>query len=302
MKTVLVIGGTGYIGRNLLAKLIENGYSCLSISRNKPKTIIIGVSYFYIDITDQHAFYSLLMKLKFDCVVNCGGIVNHSGFNSIEHDRIEAEHFKCVVDLTRACAEKNISRLIQLGSCLEYGYAKSPQNETSREKPFSPYSFYKLNSTHYLNLFRRETMIPTTVIRLFQVYGRLQDKNRLIPSLIDTLKEDKLFYCRSGGLIRDFVYLNDVIDLILLVLKDESRCSPLIVNCGSGVGTSIENLVSNVFNRIQRGCIRIDSFVDNQPLRLVADIKRANEFYSWYPKVYIDEGLDLMLSGAGNGL
>jgi len=80
MISILVIGGTGFIGRNLLIELVKSNFRCYSLSRNPPSNKLKNVIYLQCDITDPIDIECSLKSLDFDVVVNLGGNVNHNAF------------------------------------------------------------------------------------------------------------------------------------------------------------------------------------------------------------------------------
>ena len=88
---------------------------------------------------------------------------------------------------------KELIRFVQIGSSDEYGLNKSPQIETCREDPISPYSLAKVINTHYLQMLNKTENFPAVILRLFLVYGPRQKMNRLIPYVIKSCIQNKNF-------------------------------------------------------------------------------------------------------------
>ena len=107
---------------------------------------------------------------------------------------------------------KEIQTFIQIGSSLEYGDLKSPQEEIRKCNPKSWYGSSKLKASKYLEKINKEYKIPYIILRPYQVYGPKQKLNRLIPQTIDSCLKNKSFKCTSG--VRDFIYIKDFVDLI----------------------------------------------------------------------------------------
>ena len=97
---------------------------------------------------------------------------------------------------------------------MEYGLAKSPNYENSECKPKSYYGISKLKSTQAL----KKSQLNYIVLRLYQIYGPYQKINRLIPIAINQLLDNKKFNASSGRQVRDFLYVDDFVDGVLMCL------------------------------------------------------------------------------------
>ena len=148
---ILVAGGSGFIGANLIKELISLGNEVISISKNKntKKTKIKKVQYIYHDLSKP----LIQDKLKFlsdtQYVVNCSGYIDHTDFSN-GGIKVLNNHFKSVFNLVNFSINLKVKSFIQIGSSDEYGNNNSPIDESIRESPISPYAIGKLTSTHYL--------------------------------------------------------------------------------------------------------------------------------------------------------
>jgi nucleoside-diphosphate-sugar epimerase len=189
---ILVIGGTGFIGRNLLLKLSQNNYSIYSFSLNIPKknNKIPGINYLKGSLLNSNSFNKLI-KIKFHYIVNLGGYINHKTFFTKESDIIIESHFLSIIRLVNRIDKRQLKHFIQIGTSDEYGLAVAPQKEDVREKPLTPYSFSKAALTKYFQALYIQNNFPVTILRLFLVYGPGQKKDRLIPYVIDRCLKNK---------------------------------------------------------------------------------------------------------------
>ena len=94
--------------------------------------------------------------------------------------------------------------------------------------------------------------MPVTILRLYLVYGPKQDVNRIIPINIFNSIKNKKFDCSSGKQLRDFIYIDDVIEAIIKTLKNES-VSGEIINIGSGHPITIKKIIKTICRLIQGG-------------------------------------------------
>ena len=287
MKTILIVGGTGFIGYHLV-KRCKKKFNVISISTKKPKKerFIKGIKYFYIDISKKKQL-NRIRNLQIDYVVNLGGYVDHS--NKI---KTFSSHFVGVKNLFYFFKNKNIQKFVQIGSSAEYGRLRSPQREKSKCNPQLIYGQAKLQGTVFLKEQFKKFNFPVTILRLYQAYGPKQDINRFIPIVIDACKNGKEFPCSNGTQKRDFTYIQDVVEAIILTLNNK-KSSGEIINIGSGKTIKLKDIIFKIVEIFKRGKpmfgtikMRRDEIIDIKP-----DIKKAKLFLKWKPKITFDKGL-----------
>ena len=229
-KKTLIIGGTGFLGYHLALHLIKRNDKVTSISLRKPRKYrkIKKVKYLVGDISKKKILSSLLLKRKFDYIINFGGYVDHSNNSSVYKT-----HYLGTKNLYEIFKNKNIKSFIQIGSSSEYGNLKSPHYEEQNGKPNTLYGQSKLKSTNFLLNESKKYNFPVTIVRLYQVYGPKQDNNRFIPQLIQSCINKKKFLTSSGNQFRDFLYVDDVIRGIILCTKTK-KSHGKIINLGNG--------------------------------------------------------------------
>ena len=286
---ILITGGTGFIGHHLSKRCIKLGWSVTSLSSNSPKPnkIIQGVKYIKVDIRDKKKLFKI--KKDFDYVVNLAGYVDHSN----KKKTLESHYIGCK-NLASLFLNKKIKKFVQVGSSIEYGKSRSPQveNKKNSQSTFSIYGKAKLLSTKYLMAIYKKEKFPTTVIRLYLVYGPKQDINRVIPITIKNALLDKKFNCSSGLQFRDFIYIDDVINAILKTLKNR-KTNGEIINIGSNKPVRIKDLIIRICSLVGSGKpifgkikLRKDEIKSLYP-----NINKAHKILKWGPKISLNTGL-----------
>ena len=133
-----------------------------------------------------------------------------------------------------------------------------------REQPISPYSFAKTASTHFLEMLNRSESFPSCNMRLFLVYGPGQKNNRFIPQIIRGCLEDKNFPVSHGEQLRDFCYIDDIVNALLKALTSEKVLGKTY-NLASGNPISIRDIISMIQSLIKRGI----QFLEKCPIEKV---------------------------------
>ncbi len=287
-KKILILGGTGFIGYYLAKQALKKGFQVSSLSKNNPvkKRYLKKVKYIIADISNKNLINKKI-KENFEYVINLAGYVNHSN-----KEKTYKSHYIGCKNISNFFLQKNIKKFIQVGSSMEYGLAKSPQNETLKCKPKSIYGKAKFLSTKYLlNLYKKKKF-PVTIIRPYQVYGPYQDLNRFIPIVINSCKYNKNFPCSHGRQSRDFLYIKDLTDAIFLILKN-SKANGEIFNIGSGKPLKIMNIIKKIVRYYKSGNPQFNKIKlrKEEQMKIYSNIYKAKKILNWKPKVKFLNGL-----------
>lgn len=287
-KKILIFGGTGFIGYHLAKQSLKRGFEVTSVSKNKPvkQRYLKKVKYIIADISNKNSIEKKIKK-NFQYVVNLAGYVDHS--NKIK--TLKSHYLGCK-NIANFFLKKKINRFIQVGSSMEYGLAKSPHKENMKCKPQSAYGKAKFLSTQYLlNLYNRKRF-PVTVLRLYQVYGPYQDLNRFIPIIINSCKYNKDFPCSHGRQYRDFLYIDDLINVIFLILKN-SKTKGQIINIASGKKIKIKKIIKKILKYYKAGNPQFNkiNLRKEEQIKIYPSLYKIKKIIRWKARVNFSEGL-----------
>jgi len=283
---IIVAGGTGFIGANLISELISNDNEVISISKNKNalKRKVKNAKYIFHDLRqpikeNMHEDFE-----DVDYIINCSGYIDHRDFRNYGAE-VFYEHFNSLISLTNLAIDLKVKTFIHLGSSDEYGDNKSPIKESVRESPISPYALAKLSSTYFLQQCFKEGLLNTVILRPFLIYGEMQSKNRFLPYLIENCIKDREFKITKGVQIRDYLYVKDFNQALIKTLNNKKAYGE-IINIASGIPILIKDVVSEVNKIIGKGKPiygGID-YRNNENMELYADINKAKLILGWEPK------------------
>lgn len=291
-KKILIVGGTGFLGHTLALKCLRNNFQVVSLSRNKPKKgrFLKKVKYLYADISNKKQL-KYKLNLKFNYVVNFGGDVDHHGKNTLK------SHFHGCKNLVDIFKKKKIEKFVQIGSSVEYANQKSPhieQNRTVRVSELkSKYAKAKLSSTNFLiNIFEKEKF-PSIIFRPYLIYGPGQDINRLIPFVIKNCLEDKSFPCSNGQQYRDFIYIDDAINLIFKSLRNK-KVSGEVFNLCSGKPIKVKDIIRYIKKKIKKGNPKFGLIPlrRDEVMKFYGNPQKVKNFFNWKPKMNIKKGIN----------
>ncbi len=293
-KKILILGGSGFIGQNLIIKLKKLRFGAItSMSRSLPKRQrkISGVEYIACDISN---FKKLKKKIihDYEYIINLSGNIDHK--NKIQNLKTHYVGCKNIVSLF---LKKKIKLFIQIGSSLEYGNAKSPQKESISCKPESSYGLAKFKATNFLQRMNYKNKFPFIVLRLYQIYGPFQKLDRLIPHAIFSSLKNKQFKCTDGIQLRDFVYIDDLTDLFVKILK-KNKIKYGIFNVGYGKPIQIKNILLLIKKIAKKGepLFGRIKMRKEEIIKLYPHMLKTNTFFKWRPKINIYKGLKKTIS------
>ena len=232
---------------------------------------------------------------SFDYVVNLSGYIDHSEFLQGGREVIQA-HFDGVLNLVQFLEGKKLKRFIQIGSSDEYGNNSAPQHEEMRELPISPYSFGKVASSQFLQMLYRTQDFPVVILRLFLVYGPGQDNKRFLPQIIQGCLSGNDFPTSAGEQLRDFCYVDDIVQGIMSALYNE-KANGQIINLASGEPIRVRDVVISIRDKLGRGNPQFGEFPYRlrENMALYANISKAKEILGWRPTMTFDEGVDKII-------
>lgn len=290
---LLIIGGTGFIGKHLTCAAVKAGFqtTVLSLQELHGENKVKGAVYIQADTTNFNDLRNRLSNIDIKFVINLSGYIDHCSF-SAGGDSVIDSHFSGVKNIVKVLDWDKLKRFIQIGSSDEYGNLQAPQNETMRESPISPYSFGKVASTQFLQMLTRTEGFPAVILRLFLVYGPGQDHRRFLPQVIRGCLSGKTFPTSLGDQLRDFCYVDDVTTGILMALMQDD-INGEVINIASGIPVTIRKVTETVRALIGQG----DPLFGQIPYRpkenmaLYADISKANNLLNWKPKITLEDGI-----------
>jgi len=290
---LLIVGGSGFIGRNLSIKSLSQDFNTTVISLTKIDfdNEIPRVNYIQVDITNANQLRAQLSKKNFHYVINLSGYIDHSTFLN-GGVKVMSTHFGGVQNLLEVLDWSQLRRFVQIGSSDEYGSVPAPQNENIRESPISPYSLAKVSSTNLLQMLYRTEKLPIVVLRLFLVYGEGQKNNRFVPQIIKGCLLDEFFPTSKGEQLRDLCHVDDITDGILSVLEND-KVNGEIINLASGVPVSIREVIETIQQYVGSGRPGYGkvAYRNGENMQLFADISKAKRILNWSPKIPLLEGI-----------
>lgn len=291
MKNICVTGGAGFIGSNLVSRLVADGYNVLVIddlstgNMNNLKEEIDKIQYVNHDLStvDPLQLFSILRDEEIDTVFHLAALarVQPSIEDPITFNNVNVNG---TLNLLFACHKAKVKRFIYSASSSAYGDTdKLPTHEEVSTNPLSPYGLQKLIGEQYCKLFSEIYNLETVSLRYFNVYGErmaLEGAYLTVISIFDEqLKKGiPLTITNNGEQRRDFTYVSDVVEANILAATNKKVGKGEVFNIGNGDNYSVNEIAEMMQGEKTYGEKRIE------PFETLADNKKAKSILGWTPK------------------
>ena len=276
MNSILVTGSSGFIGRKVLEKL--------------PKLEVISDYDNSIRIDLQNI--NEVMKINSaDIVIHLAG---KTPKKELKWNNYFNNNISSTLNILEYCIIKNVKKLIYVSNYI-YGNPKySPIDEIHPINPHNSYSESKYLGERLCKFYCDKMNINLIILRPFNIYGESMNKNFLLSNLINSIKTDQKMTIVNKDSRRDFLHVDDFVDLILKI-KDYN-CKFEIFNVGTGISFSFNEIIEKI-EKITSKKLNLEYLEDKKIFMddIKADITKIKEKLDWKPRIGIDEGLKRML-------
>ena len=303
VSTFTVVGASGYIGSKLVNKLTDSG--CNVIRSSRRDTITNGDSEFVMAELDSLDFWLNIVE-KSDVIIHLAG---NTSIN-VANDNPALDLNSSVVPIYRLIEACKIlrkrPRVVFASTVTAYGFTDNlPVSEATAENPESFYDLHKFFVERQLVLATKLNICDGVSLRLANVYGpssansSANDRGILNKIIGLALAGDIVSLYGGGNYIRDYIYIDDVVDAFILA-SISSKSAGEVFNVGSGVGTSVRDAFNAVTQEVYRQTNKIIEMKDmpwpeNSPKidmrNFTASIKKAHTCLGWSPKVSLQTGI-----------
>ncbi|MDT2668349.1 NAD-dependent epimerase/dehydratase family protein [Enterococcus dongliensis] len=306
MNTYLITGGAGFIG-STLANHVSKENSVIVIddlSMGKEENLVKNSNLRFIkgSVTDSELMDEILSKNTFDYIFHFAAIasVADSVERPVDTHQVNFESVLMLLELVRKY-QKNLKRLIFSSSAAVYGDEPTlPKKEESAICPLTPYAIDKFAAEQYVLAYNHLYGINTSAVRFFNVYGPNQNPESpysgVISILVDRYKkvqtgEDTQFTLfGDGSQSRDFVFIEDVIQALLLI-ADKKESLGKQFNVGTGNAITLNELIAVIDKSLGiKLPIAYQPERDGDIKESVSDITRLKNL-GFIPSFTIDEGI-----------
>ncbi len=275
MTKILVTGHEGVIASNLIKKLTN----C--------EIIIDSINGKRIDLQNNEE----VMKIEpVDTVIHLGGKTE----KGLEWKEYFENNIIGTLNILKYCIKKNIKKIIFVSSYV-YGNPKySPIDEQHQISPHNLYTKSKFLAEELCKIYSEKYKLNVIILRPFNIFARSMNKNYLISNLIESINTKKTVTITNRTSKRDFLYIDDFIELILKIKDYDFKYE--IFNVGSGISYSFDEVIEiiekNTSKKLNLEYKNDDeSYIQN----ITADNSKITKILDWKPELTFEEGLQKLL-------
>lgn len=249
MKKVLLTGASGFVGANLVRRLLKDGHEVHVLLRETAKTwrlkdVLSEVTSHKVALEDEQKLTSVVKQISPDWIFHTavyGAYAAQDSFETALTTNIIGTH-----NLLKAAVKNGFEAFVNTGSSSEYGYKAHPPSEDEALEPNSYYAVTKATATHLAQLFATQHKAHIPTLRLYSVYGPYEEHTRLMPTIIRLAQEGALPPLVDPDIARDYVYIDDVVDAFIAAAETPSKKLGAIYNVGTGKQITLRQLVTVV--------------------------------------------------------
>jgi len=293
---LLVTGGAGFIGSNLVDKLIEQGHEVVvvdNLSTGNKKYLNPKAKFRKLDIRNLKKIKPVFKGVDYVFHLAAQPRIQPSIINPAES---HSNNVVGTLNVLISARDAKVKKFIYSASSSAYGDQKNlPLKEDMIPGPKSPYSIFKLIGEQYCKLFNELYGLPAVSLRYFNVYGPRQSCEGAYATVIGIfLRQAKagepLTIVGDGNQTRDFTHVRDVVRANTLAAKSDKVGNGEIINIGAGKNYSINKIASLISDKVAYISLRPGEVQDT-----LADNSLAKKLLNWRPEVSIEEGIEELL-------
>ena len=289
---MLVTGGAGFIGSNLVDQLIFEGNEVHVIdnfSSGKKENCNEKAKYFELDISENSSYENLK-----NILLGSDGVFHLAALPRVQESIDNPLHFEknntlSTINILKACADSNVKRLVYSASSSAYGNAVDlPLKEDHPVNPISPYAMQKYYGEVACRMFANVYGIETVSLRYFNVYGERQSLEGAYALVMcvfarQRLNNEPLTIRGDGEQRRDFTHVKDIAKANLLAMNSKRVGNGEVIN----IGNSDNRSVNQIAKMIGGPTINVDPVVE--PRETLADNSKAKHLLGWSPSIMIED-------------
>ncbi|SEI62872.1 Nucleoside-diphosphate-sugar epimerase [Dyadobacter koreensis] len=243
---IFVFGASGFIGANLFNDIFKIRKDCYALTHDATKAWrlkLLNVPFeniIHCDILSDNSVREVFDRYKPQTLFNLAAYGAYSKQSSV--NLTYETNVIGTANILQNCNKETV--YIHAGSSSEYGFNCTAPKETDRVEPNSHYAVSKVSAAYLLEYYARVFELKTLNLRLYSIYGYWEEPDRLIPKLVESVRQGELPSLVSPDISRDFVFIEDCVEAFLdAALKINSTTSGKSYNIATGRKTTIGDLV-----------------------------------------------------------
>jgi nucleoside-diphosphate-sugar epimerase len=289
---ILITGSTGFVGRHLLPKILNNGHEVLEITRSISKsTEFFGDKTSKIEINDSN-FKEKITDFNPDIVVHLASYLSPFDHWEDIQKSIDANLF-FLSKVLNAISGTDLKLFINTGTFAEYFHG----NEVLEPAYF--YAATKTASRSLIDYYSKAYNFKQVTVVPYSIYGGNDNQKKILDLLFDSLNSDISLDLTLGEQVLDFIHVDDVSDSYILLIKNINKIdNKQVFKLGTGNGHTLRQVVQ-IIEEITNRRANINwggkSYRKSDVMYAVADLRSCIEILNWSPKIDLKSGINRMI-------
>ena len=293
-KKILILGSKGFLATNLIQKLKKKNVKFFTFEKKN------------CNLLNYSKSFKVIEKNKPDIIFNCAGKVGGIGYNLKNPSEIFYENIQMLINILKISSILKIKKLVNIGSscCYPSNLKRKLKEEDLFNGQLHPsveaYGFWKLSSIVGAKAFYKDTKLKTINLIFPSLYGPFDkfdpENSHVISSLIvkfakaKKLKKNNIKLWGTGEAIREFIFVEDAVDILLKFSLKYNSIDPINIGIGKGYKIKkIASIISKIYNF--NGKIIWDKRKPDGQKQKILNNNKLKSMISWKPKSSIYDGI-----------
>ncbi len=298
---ILVTGGAGFIGSNLVEKLVADGHSVAVLDNfsmgkiGNLNSVKNKVNVIKGDIRDFETVKNATKGV--DIVFNQAAASSSPMFISDLRNAVSV-NIDGFINILNACRINDVKKLIYASTSSLYGNIKPPLKEDAKLEPVNFYASTKLLNEHLAIIFSRQYGLESVGFRYLSIYGPNEKSKGIYANLASQFlwamqKGEQPVVYGDGNQTREFTFVKDIVNANVLAMTSKKKFGSTVFNAGTGKSNSLNELIDSI-NKLLGKSIKpkyvkntVKGYIDSQ----LSDISKIRKELGYEPKYSLEQGL-----------
>ncbi|MFH2001257.1 MAG: NAD-dependent epimerase/dehydratase family protein [Planctomycetota bacterium] len=302
-RPVLITGARGFMGSYLAVRLAKAGARLSLLLRpgkqdhhpGRPD-LPAGAACMEADIRDKASIDDLITR------VSPSVIIHLAAFTDVRRDprlrnRCFEHNLTGALNVAEAAMRRKVDRMVQLGTCEEYGDHQAPFTEDLPPRPVSPYSESKAEATQSLLALHKKEGLPVVILRPFLAYGPGQHPDRFLNQAIHAALRGERLRMTPGEQTREFNHVEDLVEGIMIAAAAEGVDGE-IINLASCDERKLLDVVKMIY-RFAGSDLQPDTqalaYRAGEAMRFCGSVEKCRRLLDFRPRITLENGVQKLM-------
>ncbi len=301
MSSILITGISGLIGSNLASQLSLKGEKIIGTGRKNLNFKDKNIKYYSVDLNNNNELEKVFINNDISSIVHLASPTDHFSFSEKKEETLKT-NIKAIQNIVNLSAKYKVKKIIYTSSGKVY--AETKDNDISESNDINPTNNLgeiKKISEDTLRTLTENLDITVIITRIFNVYGPDQKKTFVIPYILSQINNDEILLGNLND-ERDYIYVDDVVSAIYLLIKKEFPEKFIIFNIGSSKSSTVNDIIKIIEKKIKKNLV-----IKTEKSRMRFDEKSKEKSniskmmnLGWKPKFSLENGLKHCLKNFKN--